>query len=105
MSWDRKARGSPTGYYYASERTGGRSVKRYVGRGRAAMQAAAEVKQRRHERQAAARHRLRVEAAVYALRGLCELVLLLARAELLLCGYHQHDGSTWRKRRVPRQER
>ena len=41
----------------------------------------------------------RLEEASAPLRGLCQVADLLAKAELLLAGYHQHARSSWRKKR------
>lgn len=104
MSWDRKVRGSKRGYYYRSERQPGRlhPVKVYLGTGRKAQEAAAQIesnqRRRRAERIAVTAELTRfIEADQLAdkLRGLTEV---LASAWLLLTGHHQHK-TVWRRKR------
>ena len=70
MAWEER-RGSR--YYYRSVRVGERVRKEYVGAGEAAELAAPGAE-------------------------LCEMVGVLARAELVVAGYHRHKGQ-WRFRR------
>jgi hypothetical protein len=84
-------------------RIGKRVTQVYVGRGRAGEVAAAAVALRRRQREAAARELAAEEAG---LREVEASVLeagawatVLARVELVVRGYHQHDRGEWRKRR------
>jgi hypothetical protein len=102
MPWSRKQRGRAGGYFYLSKRIDGRPTKVYVGAGPVARQAAREVEDRRRQRLAERAARLleeaRLTAADQALRELAAATRLLARAALLLAGYHQYRGQ-WRLRR------
>jgi hypothetical protein len=99
MSWDQKRKDGPR-YYYESRRVDGRPVKRYVGTGpRAERQARLDEEcrqQRQAQRQVFLGEMRRVAPAEDALKELRLLTDLLARATLLLAGYHEHKGQ-WRK--------
>jgi hypothetical protein len=101
MPWGRKQRGRAGGYFYLSKRIDGRPTKVYVGAGPAARQAAREVEDRRRRRLAERDARLleeaRLAAADQALRELTAAARLLARAALLMAGFHDYRGQ-WRLR-------
>ncbi|HZY90736.1 MAG TPA: hypothetical protein VFE78_38285 [Gemmataceae bacterium] len=94
-------------YFYCSERAGGRPVRRYVGAaGSPAVELAATADDlRRLGREIAARERHaereRQQEAERSLLELCALTDVLARAALVLAGYHRHDRGEWRHRREP----
>jgi hypothetical protein len=102
MPWSKKQRGRATGYFYHSVRIDGRPTKLYVGAGPEALRAARAVEGRRRQRLAERDARLleeaRLGAAQRGLRELAAAARLLARAALLLAGYHEHRGQ-WRLRR------
>ena len=90
-------------YFYLSRRVGGRPRRVYVGPANspAAELAAAADHLRRLGREAAARERQaereRLRGAEAPLLDLCELTDVLARAALVLAGYHRHDRGEWRR--------
>jgi hypothetical protein len=96
MAWE--ARGSCR-YYYKVSREGGRVRRLYMGRGPVAVVAARDAELRRAERQARARSQARLEAAEAASRELADLADLLAKAALVVAGYHRHDRGAWRRYR------
>ena len=90
-------------YYYRHRRDGGRPRTVYVGAAGspAAELAAAADLLRRLGREVAARERHaereRLRGAEAPLLDLCELTDVLARAALVLAGYHRHDRGEWRR--------
>jgi hypothetical protein len=90
-------------YYYRHRRVGGRPRTVYVGAAGspAAELAAAADHLRRLEREVAARERHaereRLRGAEAPLLDLCERTDVLARAALVLAGYHRHDRGEWRR--------
>src|SRR3954471_5309859 len=100
MPWEQVGRRR---YYYRSEWSAGRPVRRYAGTGPAAELAAAADDLRRLGRAIAARERQaeqgRRRDAEAPLRELCEVTDLLAQAALVAAGYHRHDRGAWRRRR------
>jgi hypothetical protein len=100
MPWAK--RGKRT-YFYKSYRCDGQVKLQYLGSGKAAVQEAAAIEKRRHQRHmeaAGAREYFQVHAETeVALIRLAEFTDLLVKVTLLEMGYHQHDR-TWRKRRV-----
>ena len=104
MGWDRKQRGASTGYYYKSVRRPDKPypVKQYFGRRSAGQLAAADVEQRRSDRQKAkAAVQAEREATAEADRladELREWACALSRLWLALSGLHSHKGS-WRLKR------
>ena len=90
-------------YYYRHRRVGGRPRTVYVGAAGspAAELAAAADGLRRLQREVAARERQAEQArhrgAEAPLLDLCELTDVLARAALVLAGYHRHDRGEWRR--------
>src|SRR6516165_12639391 len=90
-------------YYYRHQRDGGRPRTLYVGAAGspAAELAAAADLLRRLGREVAARERHaereRLRGAEAPLLELCELTDVLARAALVLAGYHRHDRGEWRR--------
>src|SRR5262245_1422558 len=102
MAWERRGRNGL--YFYKSVRLGGLPRKVYLGRGRAAKTCARLDAQKREQRQAeratVAAEQALVAPADHALRDFFALVDLLARATLLLAGYHEHHRC-WRRRHDP----
>ena len=99
MAWERRGDGL---YYYRSERENGRVRKRYVGRGEVAeLVAHADdtrrvVRERRRWDERAGLDRAReISEAGAELDAAAEV---LARAEMVAAGYHDHKGE-WRRRR------
>jgi len=90
-------------YYCRHRRDGGRPRTVYVGAAGspAAELAAAADHLRRLGREVAARERHaereRLRGASAPLLDLCELTDVLARAALVLAGYHRHDRGEWRR--------
>ena len=90
-------------YYYRGRRLCGRTRRVYVGpAGSPAAELAATADHlRRLGREAAARERQAEQArhreAEAPLLDLCELTDVLARAALVLAGYHRHDRGEWRR--------
>ena len=104
MGWE--SRGSCRGRYYTrSKRANGRVVREYVGAAGdplVELVAAADAL-RRADRRAAA-EALRAEQARWAeaaapLKELSCAADVLARAALLIAGYHRHSRCSWRRRR------
>ena len=99
MGWERRGHGL---YYYQSERENGRVRKRYVGRGEVAELVAhadetrREVRERRRRDERAELERVREISEADA--ELDAAVEVLARAEMVAAGYHNHKGE-WRRRR------
>ena len=99
MAWEER-RGNR--YYYRSVRDGKRVRKEYVGAGEVteALARADEAIRRIRELEAAER-RAEVERLAQLdapVAQLCEMVEVLARAELVVAGYYRHKGQ-WRFRR------
>lgn len=105
MPWHRQ--GSRR-YFCRAKRVDGRIVRKYVGRGPVAEQAAAEIELRQAERRAHAQlareETIRHEQASAPLADLCRLTELLMRAALISQGFHQHSRGAWRRRRVRQNE-
>ena len=103
MSWE-KRRGQL--FYYRAYREGDRVIKKYVGRGPAAMAAAAEDAARRTERaaeQQAERKRRQVDSIVQEqIAGVGDGADALVSAVLLAAGFHRPQRKSWRKRRTRR---
>lgn len=91
-----------TRYFYRMRRLNGRMTAEYLGRGRAAHQAAAEIEERRRRRhqqaQAVVDHEARYSDGLEALNELCQASDLLAKATLVANGYYQHARGAWRRR-------
>jgi hypothetical protein len=101
MGWERR-RGNRY-YYYRCEWRGGRCIKRYIGRGRAAEIAAREDRQKQAAR-AARRYAAEIERALEkpASDSLVELdgvVTVAIHSALTAAGYHRHQRGKWRKKR------
>ena len=92
-------------YMYVSRRDPltGKVKKVYLGRGRRADAAAAELELRRQQRLAERDANRRAEADLRGVDGMiAELnaaVVILLEAELLAAGFHRANYSRWRKRR------
>ena len=101
MAWETRQRGGR--YYTRSKKVNGRVVREYVGRGLAGELAAAADERERAQgeaKQAAWRAECeRIESAIAPLEEFCDAVEILARASLLLAGYHRHHRGEWRRRR------
>ena len=78
-------------------------VREYVGAGPIGELAAAQDARERRRRAeivaAQQAERAAIEAADTALAEFCSATETLARASLLLAGYHRHARGTWRRRR------
>jgi hypothetical protein len=90
-------------YYTRSRKINGRVVREYCGTGELADLAAqidaikrADCEARREARRA---ERAELEALDAPLNKLHELADLLARAALVVAGFHQHNRGEWRKKR------
>ena len=101
MAWETRQRGGR--YYTRSKKVNGRVVREYVGVGPAAELAAAsdaQVRAQRQAQQAAWRvEQERIESAIAPREEFCDVVETLARASLLLAGYHRHHRGEWRRKR------
>ncbi len=101
MAWETRKRGGR--YYTRSKRINGRVIRQYVGSGLVGELAPAaddRERARRQTQQAAWRaDQERIESAIAPLEEFCEVVETLARASLLLAGYHQHHRGEWRRKR------
>jgi hypothetical protein len=99
VAWERRGDGL---YYYRSERENGRVRKRYVGLGEVAELVAHADETRRAVRERTRRaERAELERARELSEAGAELdaaAEVLARAELVAAGYHNHKGE-WRLRR------
>jgi hypothetical protein len=95
MGWER-------GYYYRSRKVGGRVVRQYVGKGRAALLAARLDAAERAKRQAQAdawrEERARLDALDAEVEALAAVTDGLVRAALQAAGLHEHKGQ-WRRKR------
>jgi hypothetical protein len=98
MGWEQ--RGSYS-YYIRRYRVSGRKVRRSLGRGLAAIQAAAIDAERRAHKEQARVFRRELEALDNDVLTFIKLIDRLLQAHLLLAGYHQHHRSEWRKRYGP----
>jgi|GEM_PF-1123758 len=89
-------------YLYCSIWQEGRCIKRYVGTGEAAEQAArqhaADRLQKLQEQLEWSEVWARMEVACQPLDTFCEAARLLHHAVLLLGGFHLHKGHEWRRR-------
>ncbi len=101
MAWETRQRGGR--YYTRSKKVHGRVIREYVGTGLVGELAAAADERERAERQAQqAAWRAeceRIESAIAPLEEFCDVVETLARASLLLAGYHRHHRGEWRRKR------
>ena len=100
MGWETRQRGR---YYTRSKKVHGRVIREYVGTGLVGELAAAADARARAERQAQqAAWRAeceRIELAIAPLEEFYDVVETLARASLLLAGYHRHHRGEWRRKR------
>src|SRR5829696_9507470 len=91
-------------YYYRSVREGKRVRKEYVGGGALGQLIAQldelERLQREEEEASWREEQERLERSAAYLEELEEAAEILARAELLVAGFHKHKGQ-WRRRRGP----
>lgn len=99
MAWEsRKGKGA---YYTRSRRYGGRVVREYIGSDETAKVIAYLDAQKRQELSAKQDAQREVQNQFDAIDSqvelLCELADDLARAMLIVAGYHQHKGSEWRR--------
>ncbi len=101
MAWETRQRGGR--YYTRSKKVGGRVVRMYVGAGLVGELAADADARARAERQAQEAawqaDQERIELAIAPLQEFYEVVETLARASLLLAGYHRHHRGEWRRKR------
>ncbi len=101
MAWETRQRGGR--YYTRSKKINGRVMREYVCVGLVGELAAAADARTRVEHQAQrALYRAeqeRIELALAPLEAFCDVVETLARASLLLAGYHRHHRGEWRRKR------
>ncbi len=101
MAWETRQRGGR--YYTRSKKINGRVIREYVGTGFVGELAAAADARARAERQApqtAWRAECeRIESAIAPLEEFYDVVETLARASLVLAGYHRHHRGEWRRKR------
>jgi hypothetical protein len=99
MGWEARGNGL---YYFRYRKVNGRVTRQYLGAGAVAELAAAADALRRADRRAVAEARraeqANWQAALAPLLELSRAADLLARAALLVGGYHRH-ARTWRKKR------
>lgn len=98
MPWDRR------GYYYEARKVDGRVVRKYIGKGRLA-ELCAQIDDLERENRQSARidwkiDRDLIEAWDGDTMEVIRLANLLARASLVVAGFHQHKRSEWRRRRT-----
>ena len=98
MGWEQRG---AHWYYIRKYRVNGRTVRRSLGRGPAAMQAAAIDAERRAQKAQARALQRELEALDTDVLTFFKLIDRLLQAHLLLAGYHQHHRSEWRKRYGP----
>jgi len=102
MSWDAKVRGSQRRYFYRSVWTAKGCVKQYIGKGPGAELIAHLDDTARREREEAKQEweeaKFRIAMADLALDQARTVINLLADAELILQGWHEHHGE-WRFRK------
>ncbi len=101
MAWEKRQRGGR--YYTRSKKVNGRVIREYVGTrlvGELAATADARARAQRQAQQAAWQaEQERIELALAPLEAFCDVVETLARASLLLAGYHRHHRGEWRRKR------
>lgn len=104
MAWERRDRGG--WYYMRSRKVSGRVGREYVGGGIIGQMAAALDAEDRAEKEAQAEawraERDRLEKADAPLEQMFDQVEALARASLMLAGFHRHHRSEWRRKREKR---
>ena len=98
MGWEQ--RGAHL-YYIRKYRVNGRTVRRSLGRGPAAIQAAAIDAERREAKEQMRAFRRELETLDNDVLTFIKLVDRLLQAHMLLAGYHQHHRSEWRKHYGP----
>jgi hypothetical protein len=91
-------------YFYRTVNVNGRGTASYVGRGKAAEQAAAEIEARKQARFDQHALEQRQEAAVQPFLDLSQLAELLLETTLLDSGFHYYQRH-WRKKREYRDPR
>ena len=95
MGWERRG---PYQYYFRKETQHGRTVRKSLGRGPAAIAAAAADAARRQEQERAHTERHHLTTLDQQGDQVWRLVTQLMQATLLVAGYHQHHRSEWRHR-------
>src|SRR5262249_26530610 len=95
MGWERRGAYQ---YYIRKEQQDGRTVRRSLGRGPAAMAAAAADAARRQAQEHAYAARLHLTTLEQQSDQVSRLIVQLMQATLLVAGYHQHHRSAWRQR-------
>ncbi len=100
MAWETRKRGGR--YYTRSRKIDGQVIREYVGlTGELAAAADARRRAEGQAQQAAWRHECnRMVSAIAPLEEFCDAVETLARASLLLAGYHRHHRGEWRRKRA-----
>jgi hypothetical protein len=98
VGWEqRNGRGC---YYTRTRRVNGRFVRQYFGAGPAGHLAAAEDGLKRESRRREAEEGQRLRDADRALSSFCGQVERLARAALVVAGYHRHHRCEWRRKMI-----
>ncbi len=91
------------GYYYRSERHGTKVHRQYIGKGEGAESMAMFEAIEREKREEAAlltkEEMTQLDDIDSQLKTLSEDVELIARAAMMVAGYHRHNRGEWRKRR------
>jgi hypothetical protein len=95
MAWEKRGNRD---YYYKKRRIGGRVVSEYVGSGALAELQALLDQEEKESRKYEQAKRLQAEELEAKIDQVDEYSRTLAKAALLLAGYHPHKGQ-WRKRR------
>ena len=98
MGWERGR------YYTRSRKVNGRVEREYVGGGEVGRLVAEADAANRAERKANAAawraEKARMDAQESDVARLCGLADLVTHAALVVAGYHQHNRSEWRRKRV-----
>ena len=106
MAWEER---NGRRYYYHSRRIGGEVIRDYYGNGRVAelMANLVDIRKMRESEQREAERAMREQANKEddQLFELFDGIQALADAECIAAGYHKHNRSNWRKRRVKDDEK
>ncbi len=101
MAWE--SRNGKGAYYTRSGRWGGRVIREYIGSDETTILIAKfdalERQERKADQDAQRDERAQFDAIDDQVEQLGELADELARAMLIVAGYHQHKGGEWRKHR------
>ena len=93
-------------YYTRSRKVNGRVVREYIGGGEVgslvAQMDAIERERRESERESWRLEREEMEAFDTSVANVCQMADIIAKAVMVVAGFHCHRGQ-WRRRRVKRQ--